>query len=306
MNNAAAVDAKIEAWKKRGMTKQEIAARTAEACLGWPYVYGARGQLCTPAYRESRAKSSGDEGPVIIKNCQVLSRKKSSCDGCKWYPGSQRVRCYDCRGFTFWVLKQVDVVIDGAGATSQWNTAANWVQKGPIDQLPKDKIACVFWRDKKKPGVMAHTGLYIGNGTIIHCSGTVKKGAPTDRGWTDYAIPAGMEGDIPVTRPTLKKGSKGAYVSELQQDLIKLGYDVGKTGADGKYGKNTQTAVKSFQQKNGVNPADGVCGPDTWDAILQALDPGTLYTVTIKHLSKAQADTICKTYANAEMVEEKE
>ena len=57
---------------------------------------------------------------------------------------------------------------------------------------------------------------------------------------------------VPLAAPadTLKKGSKGEEVEEVQQWLIDLGYlnDV----ADGKFGKKTEAAVKAFQKTLGV------------------------------------------------------
>lgn len=39
-----------------------------------------------------------------------------------------------------------------------------------------------------------------------------------------------------------------ALVKELQKDLIELGYNLGKTGADGKLGAKTITAMHNFEQ----------------------------------------------------------
>ena len=60
----------------------------------------------------------------------------------------------------------------------------------------------------------------------------------------------------------LKNGCEGADVKELQLDLIKLGYDCGKWGADGEYGDATEKAVKSFQRDHGLD-VDGEAGPLT-------------------------------------------
>jgi phage protein D len=68
----------------------------------------------------------------------------------------------------------------------------------------------------------------------------------------------------------VKKGSSGDTVKIMQQDLMKLGYSLPKYGADGKFGSETQTAVKSFQKNSGLS-VDGICGPKTWAAILQKL-----------------------------------
>lgn len=61
----------------------------------------------------------------------------------------------------------------------------------------------------------------------------------------------------------LTLGSWGADVFELQQSLIRLGYDV---AADGLYGKETQRAVLSLQVANGL-PSDGIAGPSTLTAL---------------------------------------
>lgn len=59
---------------------------------------------------------------------------------------------------------------------------------------------------------------------------------------------------------TLKKGSKGAEVTRLQQALIDLGYLSG--AADGDFGQNTQDAVILFQAVNSLS-ADGIAGAQT-------------------------------------------
>ncbi|MDF2841747.1 MAG: penicillin-resistant DD-carboxypeptidase [Herbinix sp.] len=61
---------------------------------------------------------------------------------------------------------------------------------------------------------------------------------------------------------TLQRGSSGNDVSELQQLLKNLGYDVGDSGADGKFGLETRAAVIRFQKANGLAP-DGKVGPKT-------------------------------------------
>lgn len=67
----------------------------------------------------------------------------------------------------------------------------------------------------------------------------------------------------------LKKGSTGADVRELQDRLIRLGYDVGASGADGDFGKATEEAVKAFQAANGLK-ADGEYGKKTDEALTVA------------------------------------
>ena len=60
----------------------------------------------------------------------------------------------------------------------------------------------------------------------------------------------------------LTKGSSGSEVKKMQQALIDSGYDVGSTGADGKFGSNTLAAVKKYQKDNGLT-VDGIAGKNT-------------------------------------------
>lgn len=61
--------------------------------------------------------------------------------------------------------------------------------------------------------------------------------------------------------------STGPGVANLQQKLADLGYDIGAGGADGQFGPGTKAAVAAFQSDNGLSP-DGVCGHDTWVALV--------------------------------------
>ncbi|ORX82869.1 hypothetical protein BCR32DRAFT_292346 [Anaeromyces robustus] len=61
---------------------------------------------------------------------------------------------------------------------------------------------------------------------------------------------------------TLRKGSKGQEVKNLQEKLISLGYSCGPSGADGDFGSNTVFCVFAFQQVNGLS-TDGIAGNET-------------------------------------------
>ena len=79
----------------------------------------------------------------------------------------------------------------------------------------------------------------------------------------------------------LKKGSKGPAVVTLQEFL--------KITADGDFGPKTESAVKSWQKKNGL-VSDGVVGPKTWAAM------GILNTDNAENLEVAKALEIKKHY----------
>ena len=309
MNSAQYVSNYLEELKKQGLALMVIAWKIALACVGWAYVFGARGQYCTPANRRARDWQSH---PTIKSNCQVLrdNDPKPDCSGCKWYPKDLLTRMYDCRGFTYWVLKLVyGWELEGSGCTSQWNTAKNWKAKGEIkDGLPKDTLCCLFYYKKDSKGkrttTLEHTGFYL-NGQTIECSNGVQHKTKLDKKWEVWGIPSCVESEEvtmpsqPVeepktTNPTLKKGMKGDWVTLLQNKLILKGYPLPKYGADGDFGQETLNAVKAFQKANGLK-ADGVVGEKTW----KALDKGEkvkLFTVTVKGQTKAVAEEIKAKY----------
>jgi hypothetical protein len=49
-----------------------------------------------------------------------------------------------------------------------------------------------------------------------------------------------------------------AEIQEVQKRLTALGFDTG--GTDGRVGNDTMRAVRAFQQKAGLEPADGYAG----------------------------------------------
>jgi len=65
--------------------------------------------------------------------------------------------------------------------------------------------------------------------------------------------------------PTLQAGSSGADVKRLQRILVMIEL-LDYTGIDGLFGGKTESAVKAFQQTNGLT-ADGIVGPLTWQAL---------------------------------------
>ena len=305
MRAAAYVKQQAEELKKKGNPLQWVAWMVALLCVGWPYVFGARGESCTPGNRRAFFKSKGAAHPTIRSKCQVIREKdpKADCNGCKWYPDKERVLFFDCRGFTYWVLWLVyGWKLQGAGATSQWNTKSNWKAQGTIDTCPDNQLVCLFQREKGSSVTMAHTGLgYCGQ--TVECQNGVQHFTKRNSKWTHWGLPACCaedyvkpedppKEDIKVSKPTLKKGASGSNVKELQKLLIDKGYSCGSKGADGKFGNDTLAAVKAFQKDNGLK-ADGVVGESTWAALEKAQQ---YYKITVSHVAKSVAEEIKKKY----------
>lgn len=110
---------------------------------------------------------------------------------------------------------------------------------------------------------------YLGMGDIL---------VTKTKGHTVMAVTDGAnyEGDAETAEYALgdrllQKDAVGPDVKVLQEYLIKLGYDVGKYGADGEYGRDTMAAVANYQQDNGLT-ADGEYGEDTHAAMMAAVD----------------------------------
>lgn len=258
----------------------------------WGYIWGQWGGTWT------RAKQNAASREMTVKY------------GSKWIGH----RVADCSGLFRWAYSELgEAIAHGSNSIfdrycSAKGTLKNGKRTDGADLLPG---TAVFTGDAKEHG---HIGLYIGNGKVIEAAGTrqgVIKSDVTDSKWTywgelkavDYGYPVSSPSTPPtVERPTLRRGDKGDAVILLQSELIRLGYPLPKYGIDGDFGKETEMAVKQFQQDNRLT-ADGVVGPKTWKA-LDGSEAMKMYTVTIQHLARHEAEAMVKSYKNASMMEE--
>ena len=90
------------------------------------------------------------------------------------------------------------------------------------------------------------------------------------------STPAPTPTPAPAPQPSINNdvlsiGDTGEDVRELQEWLVKLGYNVGSKGPDGDFGSKTYAAVIDFQRKNDLDD-DGIVGPLTKKAIKEAVD----------------------------------
>lgn len=182
---------------------------------------------------------------------------------------------WDCSGLTKMAVKRLGYNWYH-GATTQWNRGHQagtkgkygyWADSGTIDTMPAKKLLFLFNRDKSKQGVMAHTGIYDGNGRVIQAGGRGGKGVHDNplikSAWSHWAVLEGVEEDM---ANVLTIGSSGDEVKIVQQALIDLQHDLGRWGADGKFGAQTAKAVREFQEATELS-VTGVWGEAEWDKL---------------------------------------
>jgi len=271
----------------------------------WGYIYGMKHVLWSQARQDAYIKAySGD--PLRQMSCKV---------GAKW--NGHIVT--DCSGlFAWWIEQLGGAIAHGSNSIyDRYCKSKGTLKKGKKSDGTELKPGTAVFTTGSD-GRHGHIGLYAGNGKVIEARGAqygVVETSVTDSRWKawgelkmiDYD---GADEDPPwdedkdADYPTIRRGSKGKYVQLLQVKLKDLGYDLGKWGADGDYGEQTEKAVKAFQKDNGLTP-DGICGPRTWAKLAEdapAAEP--TYKVIITGLDQTQAAALCNQYPGSEMTEE--
>lgn len=276
----------------------------------WGYIWGTSGVMWTQARQKDLVQKYNSDPE------KYADYKMGATYGKKWI-GHYVI---DCSGMPRRAFKKLGVEI-AHGSNSIWKNylsergKLNDKSEGFLSALPKG--AAIFTgTDSSKP----HIGTYDGKGYVIEAQGTlagVVKTPITDKKWTYWGLYKnldyeGTEINSPIetpnepvvttpsnnkTKPTLRRGDKGEYVTLLQTKLLNLKYSLPKFGADGDFGKETESAVKQFQTDHGLT-ADGVVGPKTWKELDsdKEIAPKKLYTVTIQHLSQSEAEAVLKQY----------
>ncbi len=258
--------------------KSDAIRAYALAQVDGPYIMGATAETCTPKYRRSLATGrSAAYADKIIANCPVLSGKQTTCEGCKW----QGRPAHDCAQLTKFAARAAGISLP-SGATSQW-TKVDWGSAGEIADLPMDVVCFVYHEKDGSFDHMSHTGVYMGDGTVIDArghQGGVKHQDVASYPWTHFGIPVEIVEEVGYDmterptyaterRATIRKGSKGDAVREAQQ-LLNAWDSRLQLAEDGIFGAATKAAVEAFQLAHGLT-VDGVLGPKTW-AVLLALD----------------------------------
>lgn len=266
------------------------------------------------------------------KNFTKFARDVDSCTG--WMNGNKQGYEWCCifvcsiSLYTFGYPTAREVLYmptRALGAACKY--AANYYKQHKAWTVKPEPGDQIFFMDSS--GVMCHTGIVerVEGGLVHTIEGNAQNmvsrhsymlgsGRIAGYGRPNWALAADEPEPSPAPKPehsTLRKGSKGAEVVEMQEDLMSIGYELPKWGADGDFGSETEVAVCRFQKDHNL-VMDGICGPLTWAALDEAVeavsdqtgatvDPGdevkykvytvkpgdTLIKIAVAHRTTAQA-----------------
>lgn len=194
----------------------------------------------------------------------------------KWYYGKdvEGAQYPWCACFVSWVFAQVDASLVKKSASCV--NMADWFKQQGRFHTGKPKAGdVVFFKFGTNNRYTNHVGIVESvnaNGSINTIEGNTSTTSQDNGGCVmarvrrtcivGYGRPAYEESTI-STRPTLKKGNRGAHVAELQRLLCKHGFP---TTEDGIFGKATEIQVIAFQGLHGL-VKDGIVGQKTWDKL---------------------------------------
>ena len=273
----------------------------------WGYIWGTAGESWTAAKQKELEKTTDSD------------RAQGRAYGSKWIGHTVA----DCSGLFSWAFRQLGGYMYHGSDTMyrKYCIAKGELNKGKRTDngTLKPGTAVFVWNGKK----YIHVGLFVGDGIVIEAMGTIN-GVTTTKvtasKWTHWGELEGVlyknaesavtENSDPVVPAwqTLRKGSKGEAVRELQTVLLKLGYDLGPCGVDGDFGKATEAAIRSFQSDHRL-AVDGVAGKNTWAELEKSVNaisvkPGeATYCVIISGLDLSQARALQTNYPGSEIKE---
>jgi hypothetical protein len=196
-----------------------------------------------------------------------------------WREHAQRV--WDCNGLAEGLYKDfsgVDINTQARYNYAQWCSPKG---SGLIPAKYRVPGAAVFWGTS---AANIHHVAYLykpvkdgdpnGDWYIIEARGVyygvvmtrLNERRPNYWGWMTKYFDYDQSGvSVPTDAPAtstriLRNGDEGEDVRAMQTNLIRLGYDCGRWGADGDFGDATEMALKKFQSEHGLE-ADGEYGP---------------------------------------------
>lgn len=244
-------------------------------------------------FRQARAERWGyiwgESGGVWTQKEQDSATREMTVQHGQQWVGK---RVADCSGLFRWAANELGAYIYH-GSNTMWNTYTDPAHRGAVGGRMEIYPGTAVYKNTE--GKRTHVGLYVGEGkygvdTVIEAQGTrtgvVESKLSAWDEWGELLVKIGgemvkVDYDLPpnvidIPPRTMRKGDSGEDVKELQEALVREGYDVGKKKdgtplIDGKYGGETMSAVRAFQYDHGLK-ADGIAGPMTLNALRQTED----------------------------------
>lgn len=149
-------------------------------------------------------KIARKERTNAVKMQKVLTRLERTA-GHTWYVFSGSTPAgWDCSGLVAWTYKQMGVKLPHSAIAQ---AKQGRFVKNPV---PGDLVAYYYWGSP----VSTHTGIYIGNGKVIHAlkPGTVTRIESAEHGVVSWGMYARYVRIIPLTDPPKRIERQGSYV----------------------------------------------------------------------------------------------
>ncbi len=196
-----------------------------------------------------------------------------------------------CMVFVWWCFWQAGLsdLFYGGGKTASCTTLMKWAQREGRFFMGDYKAGDVFLYQFDEDSAADHTGIYTGQvdgrGRYLVIEGNhnnrVEMVARSDSElwgafrpeWEEEPAEAPQPTPAPaipassIALPEIRMGDTGSTVKAMQILLVGWGYRLPHYGADGDFGAETRSAVRSCQLRNGLE-VDGICGIKTWRSLL--------------------------------------
>lgn len=274
--------------------------------------FTSEGDLASEAVEKKSSISKVESATSFMENIARDDSHGYSQDN-RWGPD------YDCSSLTIYAWEQAGVPVKTKGATYTGNMYPVFTKCGFKDVTKTVNLStgAGLIRGDVLLNAAHHVAVYCGNGLEVEASVNEKGGAHGGkygdqtgreiliRAYRNYPwnyvlrypsneMTTATTSSTPSTKiySTVKKGSAGILVVELQSKLRVLGYNI---EADGDFGTKTQVAVVDFQKKNGLVP-DGIVGNLTWTQLNSMVDsakkPSTSLNKNPKYTGKVTASQL--------------
>ena len=234
------------------------------------YVWGGQGEALKDI--DERWIRKYEQGKSYADRAIKMWKARKGIDG---------ARAFDCSGLVCWLMDVVGAVYKGFDTTAEG-------LMGYCKRLSRGELKAgdlVFKKDSR--GHIFHVGVVVDDAlNVVEAAGRdlgVVKRPISANGWNTYGRPSFFEKEIgksevgttgnkplnwELSRLIKYKNPmmRGADIINVQKALITNGCSVGATGADGVFGRNSDTAVRAFQRSKGL-AADGIVGKKTCIAL---------------------------------------